>query len=107
MTTPRFSAAYCEAISASAFCTVARGMSSKTAASRAIETGSPAANSRLARIAFNRFSCTHPPSCPTAALEKNRAEALFLERANLAPPYQFEQRHESRDHQRAIVCVLE
>src|ERR1700722_7558446 len=107
MTTPRFSAAYCEAISASAFCTVARGMSSKTAASRAIETGSPAANSRLARIDFNRSSSPHPPSCRGAALEKNRAEAYFLKRANVAPAYQFEQRHERRDHERSIVRVLE
>src|SRR5580692_4082999 len=107
MTMPRFSAEYCELISASAFCTVARGMSSNTAASRAIETGSPAANSRLARIDFNRSSSTQPPSCRTAALEKNRAEALFLKRANVAPAYQLEQRHEGRDHNRAIVRVVE
>src|ERR1700733_13487995 len=104
---PRFSAAYCDAISASAFCTVARGMSSKTAASRAIETGSPAAKSRLARIDFNRSSSTHPPSCRGAALEKNRAEAHFLKRANVAPAYQLEQRHERRDYERSIVRVLE
>src|SRR6202795_131122 len=102
MTMPRFSAAYCEAISASAFCTVARGMSSKTAANRTIETGSPAANSRLPRIDFNRSSSTQPPSCRGAALEKNRAEALLLKRANVAPADQFEQRHERCDHQRAI-----
>src|ERR1700722_12055512 len=107
MTMPRFSTAYCETISASAFCTVARGMSSKTAASRAIETGSPAANSKLARIDFNRSSSTQPPSCHSAALEKNRAEAHFLKRANVAPAYQFEQCHERRDHQRAIVRILE
>src|SRR5277367_5486036 len=104
---PRFSTAYCEAISASAFCTVARGISSKTVASRAIETGSPAANSRLARIDFNRSSSTHPPSCSGAALEKNRAEAHFLKRANVAPAYQFEQRHECCDHERSIVRILE
>src|SRR5260370_42370303 len=104
---PRFSAAYCEASGARAFCTVARGMSSKTAASRAIETGSPAANNRLARIDFNRSSSTHPPSCRNAALEKNRAEALFLKRANVAPADQFEQRHEGRDHNRSIVGVFE
>src|SRR5579863_7457103 len=108
MTMPRFSPAYCDAISASAFCTVARGMPSKTAASRAIETGSPAANSKLARIDFNRSSSTHPPSCRScAALEQNRAEAHFLERANVAPPYQFEQSHESRDNERSIVGILE
>src|ERR1700730_9300031 len=104
---PRFSAAYCEAISASAFCTVGRGMSSKAAARRAIDTGSPAANNKLARIDFNRSSSTQPPSCHGAALEENRAEAHFLKRANVAPSYQLEQRHEGRDHQRAIVCVLE
>src|ERR1700722_5065316 len=107
MTMPRFSAAYCEAISASAFCTVARGMSSNTAASRAIETGSPAANNKLARIDFNRSSSTQPPSCRGDALEKNRAEAHFLKRANVAPAYQFEQRHEGRDHERSIVRILE
>src|SRR5271156_2593582 len=104
---PRFSAAYCEAISASAFCTVARGMSSKTAARRAIETGSPGANSKLAGIGFNRSFSTQPPSCHGAALEKNRPEAHFLERANLAPAYQFEQRHKCSDHERAIVRILE
>src|ERR1700722_2813170 len=107
ITMPRFSAAYCDAISASALCTVARGMSSNTAASRAIDTGSPAANSRLARIDFNRSSSTQPPSCRAGALEKNRAEALFLKRANVAPADQFEQRHEGRDHNRAIVGVVE
>src|SRR5260370_23202319 len=107
MTMPRFSAAYCDAISASAFCTAGRGTSSNTAARRAIETGSPAANSKLARIDFNRSSSTHPPSCRGAAFEKNRAEALFLKRANVAPAYQFEQRHEGGDHQRSIVRVLE
>src|SRR5271168_2196455 len=104
---PRFSAAYCEAISASAFCTVARGTSSKTAASRAIETGSPAANSRLARIDLSRSSSTQPPSRRGAALENDRAEAHFLKRANLAPPNQLEQRHEGRDYERSIVRVLE
>src|SRR5271167_4128007 len=108
MTMPRFSAAYCEGISASAFCTVARGTSSKTAASRAIDTGSPAANSRLARIDFSRSSSTHPPSYRRCrALEKNRSEAYFLECANVAPAYQFEQRHEGRDYERSIIRILE
>src|ERR1700730_4567758 len=107
MTMPRFSAAYWDAISASAFCTGARGMSSEPGAHAATETGSPAANSRLARIDFNRSSSTHPPSRSCAALEKNRAEALFLKRANVAPSDQFEQRHEGRDHQRSIVGVFE
>src|SRR5260370_25630210 len=107
MTMPRFSAAYCDAISASAFCTAGRGTSSNTAARRAIETGSPAANSKLARIDFSRSSSTQPPSCRGAAFEKNRAEALFLKCANVAPAYQFEQRHEGRDYQRAIVHILE
>src|SRR5580700_8714380 len=104
---PRFSAAYCEAISASAFCTVGRGMSSKTAARRAIDTGSPAANNKLARIDFNRSSSTQPPSCHGAALEENRAEAHFLKRAHVAPAYQLEQRHERRDYERPIVRILE
>src|ERR1700691_3926243 len=104
---PRFSATYCEAISASAFCTVARGMSSKTAASRAIETGSPAANSRLARIDFNRSSSTPPPLSSGAAPEKDRAEAHSLKGANLAPANQLEQRHEGCDHERAIIGILE
>src|ERR1700730_13658601 len=104
---PRFSAAYCEAISASAFCTVGRGMSSKTAARRATETGSPAANNKLARIDFNRSSSTQPPSCRGAALEENRAEEHFLKCANVAPAYQLEQCHERRDHERAIVRILE
>src|SRR6202161_3234384 len=104
---PRFSAAYSAAIAASVFCTVARGMSSKTAARRATEMGSPAANSKLARIDFSRSSSTRPPSCRGAALEKNRAEAHFLKGANLAPANQLEQRHEGCDHERAIVRILE
>src|SRR5713226_9536882 len=117
---PRFAAPYSAAIAARVLCTVARGMSSKTAASRASETGSPAANSKLSRIDFRCASSTQTPSESLSnrllrwrfsgrrrrALQINRAEARFLESADLAATDQLEQRHEGGNHERTIARVF-